>query len=242
MTQLTNFQSLLNLSSVPLVNLSRKKLPSKSVGSGCLFKHLNKLVFATVAHNKKLKRKCAIQLRYVPSLGTEVCPLDRLHPIRLISASNLKRNGHVDFAYQQVPSQTEAYYQEINYINQTITKEEKILIHPLSSILPPAVDKEYGFCGWTDPVLEKHPHVTFLDVKRRIYCGLYYSEEKDGLLVFKLSFKHPGHKHFKGCSGAPIMAEDGTVVGLLKGGDKKKNEIYAIPLRRHRAALSVECS
>ncbi len=37
---------------------------------------------------------------------------------------------------------------------------------------------------------------------------------------------HPGHEFFKGCSGAPIIGEDGKVVSLVSGGSLETNEIY----------------
>lgn len=46
------------------------------------------------------------------------------------------------------------------------------------------------------------------------------------MLYFKMPEKHPGHEWFKGCSGAPIIGEDGKVVSLVSGGCIKNNEIY----------------
>ncbi len=43
---------------------------------------------------------------------------------------------------------------------------------------------------------------------------------------FKMPEKHPGHEWFKGCSGAPIIGEDGKVVSLVSGGCTETNEIF----------------
>jgi len=43
---------------------------------------------------------------------------------------------------------------------------------------------------------------------------------------FKMPENHPGHECFEGCSGAPIIGEDGKVVSLVSGGCVETNEIF----------------
>jgi|GEM_PF-6867996 len=42
----------------------------------------------------------------------------------------------------------------------------------------------------------------------RTYTNQYMGDEDD-YYVFELPFAHPGHEHFQGCSGAPIVDAKG---------------------------------
>ena len=54
-----------------------------------------------------------------------------------------------------------------------------------------------------------------------------------GLYRFALARKHQGDAFYKGCSGSPIAAPDGTIVALVQGGAEMANEIYGVPLARY---------
>ena len=43
----------------------------------------------------------------------------------------------------------------------------------------------------------------------RTYTNLKYMGDEDDYYVFELPFEHPGHEHFQGCSGAPIVDAKG---------------------------------
>ena len=68
------FQKYLWLSSVPLFRLNSQRLPTGSA-SGCLIDYSGKRVLLTVSHATGDQQNWAIQLRYLPSKGTETYQL-----------------------------------------------------------------------------------------------------------------------------------------------------------------------
>ena len=87
-------------------------------------------------------------------------------------------------------------------------------------------DKEtiYGFSGEIMPELIPEQNAFVTDY--RVYHGLRYDRRENDMHFFKMPEKHPGHEWFKGCSGAPIIGENGKVVSLVSGGCIERNEIY----------------
>ena len=94
----------------------------------------------------------------------------------------------------------------------------------VNDISEPNKETYYGFSGSVLPTLIQDQN-TF-ETEHHIYHGLKYDRLEDDMYYFKMPEKHPGHELFEGCSGAPIIGEDGKVVSLVSGGCIKKNEIY----------------
>jgi hypothetical protein len=90
----------------------------------------------------------------------------------------------------------------------------------------PVPGRWYGFAGEIKP--EKHgpnwaaTHVT--------YPGLTYLSSEREVHTFSLPVQHPGHEEFRGCSGAPIVGNDGEVVALVLRGCPMKNTIEGLSL------------
>lgn len=80
----------------------------------------------------------------------------------------------------------------------------------------------FGFCGMVLSAQEEHFGQTYLSGEIRLYEGLSFLRFSGDHIVFKLTFKHPGHKDFKGCSGAPIINSDGVPVALVCEGERRE--------------------
>ncbi len=65
------------------------------------------------------------------------------------------------------------------------------------------------------------------------------TEEERGLYRFKLARKHQGHAYYKGASGSPIFAPEGTVVSLLLRGDTSSDILYGLPLSQYQACVGL---
>lgn len=145
----------------------------------------------------------------------------------------------IDFSYVTVPNELQPYYQEIEAPGKVLF-EMPATIHAITFNGSPDKNFTYSFCGNVLPQLEKHPGVTLFACERRIYSGLSYDRSEGEFHVFKLPISHPGHEHFQGCSGAPVLDQIGDVVGLVCHGDKETDEIWAISVQKYRAALNTQ--
>jgi hypothetical protein len=103
-------------------------------------------------------------------------------------------------------------------------------VFSVNDIGEPNNEIEYGFSGDIKPI--SMPDLNAFETTQHIYRGLKYSRLENDMHYFKLPEDHPGHEMFKGCSGAPIIGEDGKVVSLVSGGCTINNEIYGCNLQK----------
>jgi hypothetical protein len=233
----TEFRKRLWLSSVPLVRLNEQRLPT-AFASGCLVDYSGKRVLLTVSHATGDQKNWAIQLRYVPGKGTEIYQLGAMH--FLAKGSLFKPMlEDVDFSYVEVPSTTCAYRQEIEAPANVIKSEAPITVHTSSLEDVPGLDNKFGFCGMAMPTFDNQFGQTYIRGKLRVYSGLSFLRTEDDYHVFSLPFPHPGHEHFKGCSGAPILSSTGSLVALVCEGCKKTNEIWGISVRAYKTPIDI---
>jgi hypothetical protein len=73
----------------------------------------------------------------------------------------------------------------------------------------------------------------------RIYLGLKFLRTEEEFHYFSLPFARPGHKHFRGCSGAAVLDEKDAVVGLISGGDIPTNEVRVLSLSAYKAPIGI---
>jgi hypothetical protein len=233
----TEFQKRLWLSSVPLVRLNDQRLPT-SFASGCLVDYSNKRVLLTVSHATGDQKNWAIELRYVPGKGTETYQLGAMHFLAKGSLANPKLED-VDFSYVEVPSTTLAYRQEIEAPANVVKSETPVTVHTPSLKDMPQPDDKFGFCGVVMSTHEKHFGQIYIGGKLRVYSGLSFLRTENYYHVFSLPFPHPGHEHFMGCSGAPILSSAGSLVALVCRGCKKTNEIWGISVRSYKIPIDI---
>ena len=236
----TKFQKRLWLSSVPLVQLNEQCLPTENMASGCLIDYAEKRLLLTVAHATGNQGNWAIQLRYVPGKGTETYQLGAMNFLAKGSLSTPKLDD-IDFSYVEVPSNVCSYKQEIEAIsgNVVVKSETPIIVHSPSLEDIPKSDDTFGFCGIVMPEGEEHFGQIYFVGKTRIYSGLSFLRTEDDYHVFSLPLPHRGHKHFKGCSGAPILSSSGSLVALVCKGCKKTNEIWGISVNACKTPIDI---
>jgi hypothetical protein len=229
------------LSSVPMYRMDDTNGPPQGMASGCLLDYGGKRILLTVSHATKQEGRWAIQLRYEPGKGTVLHSIGAMNFLqkRYIGLSK-RRPELIDLSYASVPSSLQAWRQEIEPITNAIQKE--LPIRPLVSDLTakPKFGATYGFCGQVMHEWEAHPGQQYLNAQTRIYTGLTYSRTEDDFHYFSLPFAHPGHDHFRGCSGAPMLSETGELVALVCGGVEESGEVYGIALRTYKVALDIE--
>lgn len=232
-----DFERQVWLSSVPLVSVNDKHEPT-GLASGCFIKYGGKRLLLSVQHATGNGASWAIQQRYLPNKGAE---LYRLAGINFLAKGNLSTGqlSDVDFSYVEIPDTVFAKRQQINPETLQIVDEQPISFFSPSLDEMPITETIYGFSGLVKPSIERHPNLTVLATEPKVYTGLRYIRTEDDLHYFSLPFKHPGHEHFKGCSGAPIIGQNGELVALVCGGCVQTNEVWGVSLQAYKLPINI---
>ena len=233
----SEFQMRLWLSSVPLVRLSEQRLPT-GIASGCLIDYLGRHLLLTISHATGDQENWAIQQKYVPGKGTcnyQLGALNFLAKATLLDPT-LK---DVDFSYVEVPSGFTAYRQEIEAPGNSVKSETPIDVHAPSLLDEPENCEEFGFCGMVMPTAENHFGQVYFGGEFRVYDRLKFLRTEEDYHFFELPFAHPGHEHFKGCSGAPIMDRSGRLVALVCGGCEETSEVWGISVKAYKTPIDI---
>lgn len=149
----------------------------------------------------------------------------------------------IDFAYVDVPTDLKPHLEKIDPHSGNILESRQCTIWPAVAIAEPVAGARYGFAGHTKPSLEDQsliaPDLKFCFTELRVCFPMSFVGERDDMLCFQLPVEHPGHEFFKGCSGAPIIDENGHVVALVCGGIIDESIIYGVSMRRRQFALDI---
>lgn len=240
-------QSELEVSSVSLVPLDNRDLPG-GMGSGCLMDYYGHRLLLTVLHNTFSGRPLALEIEWVEEKRRmAMWKLGGLHSLdraQLDPGGNLRAQpGYIDFAYVDLPTDIAPRLQKIDWYTTQITESRPATVWSASAISEPTASARYGFAGHTKPSLEDHslvvPDVKCRFTELRTCFPLTYVASQGDFHLFRLPVEHPGHDSFKGCSGAPIIDEDGHVVALVSRGDTEQSLIYGLSLQRYRFALDI---
>lgn len=236
---INEFEARLYLSSVQLVRIGEEIEPN-CTASGALIDYGGKRVLLTVEHATRDQKRWAIQLRHDPGKGTKVFGLGAMCFLRKGKLADPKKAvDFVDFSYVEVPTAIRAFRQELDDTGATILREAPITVHTASLSDVPEAGENYGFCGMVMAAIEHHPRMTALSGEIRVNSGLKYLRTEDDFHIFELPFPHPGHDHFEGCSGAPVLGENGKLVGLISGGDIPSNTIHVLALAKYKVAIDI---
>jgi hypothetical protein len=220
------------LSSIPIRSIGKDGMPT-GLASACIFDYKQKRILLTVHHATGNIENWGIQVKYELNKGTAIKPLGSMNFLKLFSIkTNTARD--IDLSYVEIPMDIEPVSQEIDAKTGSVINEKKRLISNIDFNITPDQNELYGFSGQIMPELVSNSLITEL----RTYTNLQYIGDEDDYYVFELPFEHPGHKHFQGCSGAPIVDTKGNVVALVCKGDIPTNRIYGISLKKYEVAIN----
>jgi hypothetical protein len=224
------------ITSIPLRRLDDSNLPV-GIASGCLVDYCGKRFLLSVQHAvKPTSSSWAVEVRYDRVKGTELYRPNHFNymgEMKLGSASV----RHIDFCYTEVPVDFLSHYQHIVPSGDIL--DERIR-HVFATELndTPSTESVYAFSG---QVLPDRIENTALCTTMSVYPGLRYLNQEGEYYVFKLPVNHPGHEHFQGCSGAPIVDHNQNVVALVCDGDETNNTIRGVSLSRYKIAFDILC-
>lgn len=229
------------LSFVPLKEYNAAHLPV-GMASGCLARYHGHMFLLTVFHAVGDLSTWSLELRYDSKI--------RRVKSLMLSGFNFLKGGNlnstklkdIDFAYLEIGDDVQPMYQQIEP-NGNILVEKPRTIHITDFGIIPSAREEYCFAGLAEPLFKNNvgSAIPVIEQKLNIQKGLKYIETVDSgdVHVFKLPFPHPGHATYQGCSGSPIMDNEGNVVALVTDGDVHSNEIYGINLNKYKLCLDI---
>lgn len=233
---MNEFEKSLYLSSVQLVELNANKIPVE-FASGALIDYKGRRILLTVSHATGNQKNWAIQQRYIPEKGTQTYALGAMHFLAKASLSGCRLKD-IDFSYVEVPTSICAYRQEVS-TPTSVKTEHLITVHKPSLEDVPVPTESYGFCGMVLPTHENHFGQFCVGGEIRVYSGLSFVRSEGEYDVYRLPFKHPGHDHFRGCSGSPVLSSSGAMVGLVCKGFEETDELYALSLRQQKLPIDI---
>ncbi|BBB30366.1 hypothetical protein [Neptunomonas japonica] len=221
-----NWQDLIKYSSVQLRKHEDNDMPC-GIGSGCLLDLKGQRFLLTVFHVTQNSSNWSAQIKYNEEVQKfEALFLNEFSYFADYSSDKTEIEN-VEFSFHPVRLDFTSSYQNINWKGEILESRERP-IFAMDDISEPNKDIYYGFSG--DILPTAIPDQNAFEATQHIYHGLKFDRVENDMLVFKLPEDHPGHKMFQGCSGAPIIGEDGKVVSLVSGGCTEKNEIYGCNL------------
>lgn len=223
-----NWQELIKYSTVQLRKLDDSGMPC-GFGSGFLLDFKQHRFLLTVFHVAEKSSKLCAQIKFNEEVQkAEVLFLNQFCFIGDFS-DDKKLIKDVEFSFHKVRSDFTWYFHNRNWEGKTLELKERPVL-TLDNIGEPNKDTFYGFSGDVQPI--SIPHLNAFETTLHIYHGLKYDRSENDMHYFKMPEVHPGHEWFKGCSGAPIIGEDGKVVSMVSGGCTKNNEIYGNNLQK----------
>ncbi len=226
-------KSLIYLSSIPIKSIGYDKMPT-GIASSCIIEYSNKHILLTVQHATGDMKNWCLELKYEKGKGVQVKPLGAMNFLSSINVQN-GESKDIDFSYVEIDKALIPYWQEIDPKSGDVLNEAPRLMSNIDFDLLPTEGEFYGFSGQVMPECVGNALYT----EYKIYTGLKYVGDEGEYYKFELPDAHPGHEHFKGCSGGPIIDTQGRVVALVCKGDIASNIVYGISLKRYEIVLNV---
>lgn len=225
-------QDFMARSFTPVIMLDEADIPVETA-SGTLVKFNGHTILLTVHHAVSKHGRRAMDLYFDKSkgkqkvhlLGAPCAPL-------LIRGTALRKIQfkYFDFASFSVPPDIQPLRETISATGHVEDSAPRVMYD--LDFSAPTVNEECIFAGFTKPTSYSLGSITGFELRLCIekiqYKGLY--PDKPWQYSFNLGKKHPGHSHYSGCSGSPILGQTGDLIGLVIGGKEENNLIFGVNL------------
>lgn len=233
-TPTTDWLNWVSLTPIPLRRMSKAGVPVGSA-SGCLVDYAGRRFLLSVEHAIGRRTKGWVIQMETSHRGTEIFRL-RGSTIGLLMKRAPKPKP-MDLCYIEVPPDLTAVDCQLTPRGAGPRRARPVFPTDLSAV--PTVDDIYAFAGHV--MLELHGKDT-LSGDMVVYPGLKFSGARREYHEYRLPVAHPGHQHFRGCSGAPIVNRTNQVVGIVCGGNLRTNCIRAMPLSWFKVGIDFLCA
>ena len=230
------------LASVPLWKYNAQQFPLANA-SGCLIDYKGARFILSIAHASIAGDEWNFEVQTTKTwedgtVGTLIQPINMqfLTEFHLLeNKTDFTEPKVVDFTYLKIKKEIESL-QIIPFSDGSAAMAKRTVFTP-NFEKKPDERKRYGFYGQVRFSGVEGKRIVF---ENRLEDNLEYIGKQGHEYVFKLPHPYGSHKNYQGCSGAPIIDEDGELVGLVSYGLKETNCIYATDINRYRAALDIE--
>lgn len=232
---LNKLENTIILSSIPIKKLDLDLMPIGSASS-CLIRYTGNLIIFTVAHATGDFGNWAIEIDV--DFNNDRSKMYQIGQMNFLAKAdiNIGEIKDIDFSYALIKENIKPMHQFIDGENKEIISiPKRIISTDLESI--PDKDNEYGFYGLTRSSLDGY----FLTFAPSLEMNMKYVGNQDDFFIFKLNHEYGEHANYKGCSGAPILDNDGKLVALVAKGDKDNDCILGIGLQKYKVAIDIEC-
>lgn len=211
--------------SIELLVVKGDNLAPISCGMGCIIKYRDKFFVLTVAHvtdfdetstcivlNKKPENGqtplyCVGALNYFDEYSVKNIKLDEIRGL-----DDLLRdfNETIDISFCELKDFFEIIQPQIDFGFHKVEKSFKMFIDLENDVATPTKEKYYGFCG----NVRHDPSPTRLTRTITLKHDLKYHRTNGRYHMFLAPQVISDADDYRGCSGAPILDDDGKFVGL----------------------------
>lgn len=224
------------VTSIPLRHLDELGNPI-GIASGCLVISADRKFILSARHAVTPESKgWAIELGYDSENGTEMYwPKSFSYMAEMEKGSGILSD--VDFCFAEVAADLVSTY--VHRTPRSVSDVRPRHIFRIEELVDPSPTAIYAFAGEVKP--EMHGPNSFA-TEMNVYPNLRFLRSDGAFHVFQLPVDHPGHKSFRGCSGAPIVDMERRVVALVSDGDETEGTIRGVAISRAVTALNWYCN
>lgn len=223
------------ITSIPLRKLDDADFPVGSA-SACLIDYSGRRFLLSVAHGVSSEpTRWAIEMES-SQRGTEIFKLRYVHKTALMTHGT----GEIrllDLCFVEVPPDLTSVFCQQTPLASGPRCARQVFSTDLA--LSPQMEDVYAFSGHV--MLERHGDES-LAGDMVVYPGLKLEGRREEYHLFRLPVPHPGHDHFRGCSGAPIVNRARQLVAIVCSGDIEANIIEGLSLAWFKPGLDFLCA
>ena len=224
------------LASIQITPLTQIFLPDEGPASACIIQFPKSRILLTVYHAAGDGRNWFAAVRYFPGQGMQHYPLGGMNILKRFSIGKRKlKSKQVDFAYVTVPDSLEPMDEVLDEGGNIISSFPKQILP--AKLAEPNANHNYSFFGLTRHRIDDKFNLVMTP---KLESGLVYVGGKDDLLRFRCKERYHEYEEYQGCSGAPILNENGEIVSLVVEGSDDRWEILGLNLKYYWAALLIE--
>ncbi|MCC9063719.1 hypothetical protein [Flavobacterium piscisymbiosum] len=234
--------------SIPLIVVSPGDLEPEGFGSGCIVRHRERLFLLSVAHvtDYEGKSTCIIT-NQLPKDGKGViysvgamCFFDEyklakdqiLEEIQSLDDLLQNFNETLDVTFCEIKEPIELIQPETDFIYHKIEKGRKI-IFDFDAIDNPDKSKVYGFSGY----IRQEINPGKIESQITLKIGLTFHKTKGRFHMFLADKIIRDADDYRGCSGAPIVDEEGKLVALAASVLKNSQIVFGFSIHECKRLL-----
>lgn len=208
-----------------------------AIGSATLIDYNSRRFLLTVQHNIPLgSNDWVIDLGRISEHGSEIYKPNSFYYLAEYTRSTGDVKG-IDFCFAEISCDINSTYQHRTPWTSSAARNRHVFQTDLNTV--PSIEQTYAFAGEIQP--EKHAPSSYA-MTMTVNPGLKYLKTEGEMQIFKLPVPHPGHDAFRGCSGAPIVDTNQSVVALVCGGSEENGTVFGVSVSRCKFALNFYCS